>query len=101
MNPTLPVEFRDGFTYAAVRQIVNDLPQFGILLPNDLIELRRAHAGVLKLLEWAARVDGLVLASIADHQHPVVRPKTIEELTGLTSADETCFVDHVQVSMAS
>ena len=34
-----------------VRQIVNDLFQFRILLPNDLIELRRTHAGVLKLLD--------------------------------------------------
>src|SRR5712691_324569 len=100
MNSTLPVKLGDSLTHTTMRQIVNYLLQFGILLPNDLIELRRAHAGVLKLLERTASLDRLVLARIADHQHPVVRPETFEELTGLTSADETRFVDHVKMSVA-
>jgi hypothetical protein len=53
------------------------------------------------LLERATSLDRLVLARIADHDYPVVRTETIEELAGLTTANETRFVDHVQMSMAS
>ena len=47
MNTTLILKLRDGLTHSAVRQIVDDLLQARILLPNDLIELGRSHAGVL------------------------------------------------------
>ena len=45
-----------------------------VLLANDLIELGRAHSGLLQLLEWAARFDALMLADIADQKHSVLGP---------------------------
>src|SRR5207249_6141314 len=80
---------------------VNDLLQFGILLPNDLVELRRAHAGVLKLLERTASVDRLVLPRIADKDDPIVRTKAIEELASLLRADKTRFVNYVQLPVST
>ena len=84
-----------------MRQIVNDLFQARIRLPNDLVELCGLHSGVLQLLEGAPGFDTLVLSGVADHDYPVVRPQAIEKLAGLTRADETRFVDHVQVPLAS
>ena len=52
VDATLILKLRDSLTHSAVRQIVDDLLQARILLPNDLIELRRTHPSVLKLFEW-------------------------------------------------
>jgi hypothetical protein len=100
MHAALTLELRDGFTDAPVSKIVDDLFQPGILLPNDVVELRRAQPGILKLLEWPTGVHGLVLPRIADKDDPVIRTESIEDLAHLLRADEACFVDHVQLSMA-
>jgi hypothetical protein len=98
MHAALALELRDGFTDAPVSEIVDDLLQPWILLSHDLIELGRAHPGILKLLEWPAGVHGLMLSGIANQDDPIVGTKPIEELTCLLCADETGFVDQVQLS---
>lgn len=80
-----------------MRQIVHDLLQGRILLPDDVIELCRVHPGVLQLLERTAGVDRLVLPGVADKNDPVVLTKAIEELAGLLRADETRLVNYVQL----
>ena len=99
MHTALALELRDGFPDAPVSEIVDDLLQAGICLPDDLIELGRAHPGILKLLEWPAGVHGLVLPRIPNQDDPIVRTESIEELARLLRADQTRFVDHVQLSM--
>src|SRR5688500_10052402 len=39
-----------------------------------------------------------MLPSVTNHNYPIVGTKPIEELTCLLCADETGFVDHVQLS---
>jgi hypothetical protein len=99
MHTALALELRDGFTDAPVSEIVDDLLQAWICLPDDLIELRRTHPGILKLFEWPAGVDGLVLSGISNQDDPIVGTKPIEELARLFRADQTRFVDHVQPPM--
>jgi hypothetical protein len=84
-----------------MRQIVNDLFQARIRLPNDLVELCGLHSGVLQLLEGASGFDTLVLSGVADHDDPVVRFKTVEELTSLPRADEARLVHHIEVRRPS
>jgi hypothetical protein len=67
MDAALTLERRDGFTHSAMSQIVDDLLEGWIILPNDFIELRRAHPGVLKLFERPSGFDRLVLPGIANH----------------------------------
>jgi hypothetical protein len=100
MHTALALELRDRFPDAPVSEIVDDLFQPGILLPNDVVELRCAHAGILKLLEWPAGVHGLVLPRIANQDDPIIGTKPVEKLARLLRADETRLVDHVQLSMA-
>jgi hypothetical protein len=100
MHTALALELRDGFTDAPVSKIVDDLFQPGILLPNDVVELRRAQPGILKLLEWPTGVHGLVLPRIANQDDPIIGAKPVEELARLLRADETRFVHQVQLSMA-
>jgi hypothetical protein len=99
MHTALALELRDGFTDAPVSEIVDDLLQAWICLPDDLIELRRTHPGILKLFEWPTGVDGLVLSGISNQDDPIVGTKPIEELARLLRADEARFVHHVQLSM--
>jgi hypothetical protein len=99
MHTALPLELRDGFTDPPVSEIVDDLLQPWILLPNDLIELGGTHPGILKLFEWPAGVNGLVLPGVTNQNHPIVGTQPIEELARLSRADQTGFVDHVQPPM--
>ena len=96
MHTALALELRDRFTDAPVSEIVDDLLQPWICLPNDLIELRRAHPGILKLFEWPTGVDGLVLPGITNQMTRSLGPSPIEELARLFRADETRFVDRIR-----
>ena len=49
---------------------------------------------------WAAGIDGLMLAYVADEQNAVVGIQTLEELAHLLRARETRFIEHVQMSGA-
>jgi len=77
MYTALPLELRDGFTDAPVSKIVDDLFQPGILLPNDVIELRCTHPGILELFEWPTGVHGLVLPCVANQDDPIVGTKPV------------------------
>ena len=70
-----------------------------VFLANDLVELGRAHSGLLQLLEWAACFDALMLARVADQEHAVVGAETRKELAHLVGAGKARFIDKVEVPL--
>ena len=70
-----------------------------VFLADDLIELGRAHSGLLQLLEGAACFDALMLARVADQEHAVVGAKPRKELAHLVGAGEARFIDEVEVPL--
>src|SRR5213083_1129007 len=62
VDSALPGETPDGLANLALRQLLDRLLEPWIALTDDLIEPRRCHAGLLKLLEGAPGFDSLVLA---------------------------------------
>lgn len=52
--------------------MLDGLQQLRVFLTHDLGELRRAHPGLLHLLEGTARVHGLMLAGVPDNEDAVL-----------------------------
>ena len=74
--------------------------QFGIFLAHDLVKLRGVHPGLLQLLEGLSGIDALMLAGVADEQHPVLRADLFEEVAHLFRAGKAGLIDHIEVSAA-
>jgi len=52
---------------------------------------------LLQLLEWASRLDALMLADIADQQYPIIGTKAGQKLPYLIGAGEARFIDEVEM----
>jgi hypothetical protein len=98
VHASLLTKLRDGFTYPTLRQVLNDVLEICIALPDDFVQLRRLHAGVLELLERLASIHCLVLARVSDQERAIVRTHSLEELSGLFRTDEAGFINDVEVS---
>ena len=71
MHATLPAKIVDSFPHLAAASCSTVSFSKRVFLPNDLIELRRLHSGLLQLLERLSGIDGLMLPRIADEDHAV------------------------------
>ncbi len=60
----------------------------GILLAHDLLEHNCPHARVLHLLERLAGLDALMLASVADDEHAVLRTDLVQKVAHLPRAGQ-------------
>jgi hypothetical protein len=72
-------------------------PERRILLANDVVETSGVQPFGLQLLIRPTRLDGVMLACIADEQHPIVAAKLREQRVHLPRTGETGFVEHIQV----
>src|SRR5882724_5191848 len=70
-----------------------------VFLPDDLLEFRGSHAGILQLLERAACFDALMLTGVADQKDPVTATHPLEKFTHLIGTRETRFVDEKEPLM--
>ena len=82
--------------HLAARQLLDDLLEGRVLLPDDVVEADGLDAGLLELLIRATRLDGLMLADVADEQHAVVRTEPVQEVVHLLRAREARLVEHVE-----
>jgi hypothetical protein len=57
-----------------------------VTLTDDLVQHCSPHPGLLKLLERATRFHALVLARVADEDHPILGPEPLEEIIDLRAA---------------
>ena len=81
----------------AGRQQFDGRFQSRVLLPNDVVQRRRTHSGLLQLLEGSARFHALMLADIADQKHAVIGVNSGKELSHLLGAGKARFIDEVEV----
>ena len=88
LQPALLLERIERGKNLACSQQFDGRLQSRVLLANDLSESRRAHSGMLQLLERAARFDALMLANIADQKHAVIGTESREKLADLVGAGE-------------
>ena len=65
-------------------QLLDDLLQGRVVLPDDVVEMDGLHTGLLELLIGPPGLDGLMLAGVADQQHAVLRAETVEEVVHLS-----------------
>jgi hypothetical protein len=73
VDPALLMKILNSFLHLAPCELLDYLPQLGVLLPHDLFQLHRLHASILQLCEGAPSLDGLVLSPISDQQDSIVR----------------------------
>ena len=90
--------FERGGDLAFGQQLDGGL-QRRVFLADDLVELGRAHSGLLQLLERAARFDALMLAGVADQEYAVVGAEARKELAHLVGAGKARFIDKVEVPL--
>ena len=81
-------------------ELFDHLLQGRIVLSDNRVEMNGLHAGILELLEGPPGLDGLMLAGIADQEHPILRAETVQEVVHLSGARETRLVDHVQMLLS-
>ena len=72
VHAALSIQPGDGFPHLAAGELLDRLFQRRVFLPHDLIEPRRAHSGLLQLLERSAGIHGLVLPRVAHQHHAVI-----------------------------
>jgi hypothetical protein len=72
MHAALLIELGDRVVDFAARELLDGFFQCRIFLPDDFIQARRLHSGLLQLLVRPARIDRLVLAYIADQNDTVI-----------------------------
>ena len=72
--------------------------QLGISLPHDLIKARGTHPSVLHLFKRTACVDALMLPSIPDDKHSILRTDLVQERSHLSGAGKARLIEHVEMS---
>src|SRR6266702_8843716 len=72
-------------------------PQFGIFLPDDLVQFRATHPGLYQLLEGLSGFDALMLAGIADEQHAIFGTDLLQEVAHLLGAGKARLIEHIEV----
>jgi hypothetical protein len=97
VDAPLRVELLNGGPNIALRQSLDDGPQRGILLPDDLVETGRVDAGLLELVIRSASIDSLMLPYVPDEEHAVLGPETLQKRVHLLGARQAGFVQHVYV----
>src|SRR5271170_912002 len=96
MHPPLVIEAGDRFNHLAARQLLDYFLQQRIFLPDDLIEVGRLHTRLLQLLEWLSGFDALMLTRVADEDHAVFGPHSLQKFVNLLRACEARFIDEVK-----
>jgi hypothetical protein len=79
-------------------QVFHRPEQFGVFLAHNLVEQGGPHSSLLQLFEGLARFDALMLPSISDQQHAVLRADLFEELAHLLGARKGRLVEHVEMA---
>ena len=97
VHAPLVFEIVDGPEHVAARQLLDDVPEGWVLLPDDLVQPDGLHSGLLELLIGAARLDRLMLADVAHEQHAVLGTEPLEELVHLLRARQARLIEHVEV----
>jgi hypothetical protein len=100
MHTALFIEPRDATSYVSAGQLLDCLFQGGILLPNDLIESRRSHSGVLHLFERPAGVHGLMLPRVSDQHHAIILIEPLQEIVNLFRAGKARLIDEIEVPLS-
>ncbi len=91
------LEVLDGPAHLAARQLLDDVLEGGVLLPDDLVQPDGLHPGLLELLIGAPGLDRLMLADVAHEQHAVLGTEPLEELVHLLRARQARLIEHVEV----
>ena len=97
VHAPLVLEVVDGAVHLAARQLLDDVLEGGVLLPDDVVQSDGLDAGLLELLIGAPGVDGLMLADVAHEQHAVLGTEPMEEVVHLLRARQARLVEHVEV----
>ncbi len=74
--------------------------QLRVFLPDDLFELHRFHARILKLREWTPGLDCLMLPTITYQQHTIIGMKAIHKLVHLLGGRKRGFIEHIQAALS-
>ena len=97
-HPTLFGEQRNAFFGFVIGKQLDRAPQLRVILAHDLVELRGPHPGLLHLLEGPTGIDRLMLAGVADDEHPVLGFQLFEERPHLPGARQAGLVQHIKVA---
>src|SRR5579883_121146 len=100
LNASLISECDKSGGTPAMRQQFNGGLERRVFLPDNLVQLCRAHSRLLQLLERTARFHSLVLARIADQEHAVLKSEPGEKVAHLAGACETRFINKVKVLLS-
>ncbi len=74
VNAALFSQFFYAFSNFSIRHQDDGSLQVGILLPNNFVELRGLHAGILQFAEYPAGFHRLVLPYVTHKNDPVIGP---------------------------
>jgi hypothetical protein len=92
----LPRKVLDCLAYLTSAELLDRFFEQWVTLTDDLVKHCSPHPSLLKLLERASRFHALVLARVADEDHPILGPQPFEEIVDLPAARQARFVDDEQ-----
>src|SRR5580658_2927381 len=96
MDSALPVKILYCFAHFTPRQLRDHLFQFWVFLARNLFEPHRFHTGVLELREGPPGLNRLMLPTVADEQHTVIRMEPIHKLMHLPGRCQRGFVEYIE-----
>src|SRR5437870_4153515 len=96
MDAPLRVKLVDRAADLAAHELLDDGPERRIPLAHNGLEPGGLHPRLLQLLVGTACVHALMLAHVADEQHAIVGPETVEEGMQLLRAGETRFIQYIE-----
>jgi hypothetical protein len=100
MYAALFIESRDTISYISTGKLLDRFFERRVLLPNDLIEPRGSHSGVLHLLERPAGVYGLMLPRVADQHHAIMLIEPLQEIVNLFRTGEARLIDEIEMPLS-
>jgi hypothetical protein len=96
MDAALPVKILYRLAHFAACKLLNYLFQFWVFLAHDLFELHRFHPGVLEMRKGPSGLNRLMLRTVADEQHAVIRMEPVHKLMHLPGRCQRGFVEHIE-----
>lgn len=100
MDAALPLQTLHGLAHFAPRKLLDHLFQVRVFLADNLSELHRFYARVLKLREGTPRLDRFMLPPVANQQHAVIGMQAIHKLVHLSGGRKRRFIEHIQAALS-